>query len=291
MINRYRQDGQKLDVAGLNEITVLIDRTESELTEVALNEWRSGLEGPPHSHAEKDQIFYIVSGEGRILLDDIEHEVKPGSLLYVPAGLIHRSTTTSEEPLGYILYNIFLTTGKEGHATFKDHIDKVKLIRKMQAEKGISDVTGSEKSNKVEKEPKVFHDVMSGKKYDFGSNNTILLLDRTETSRFEFVVVEWPPNNKGTMVAHSEKEQTFYILSGNGKVTIGDETEEVKPGHIVFVPRNTPHTTESFDETLTYLCLNSIVTHPKDKSFEEMYNRIAPGRIDRWKSGTTEVGN
>ena len=61
MINRYRKDGQKLDVAGLNEITVLIDRTESELTEVALNEWRSGLEGPPHSHAEKDQIFYIVS--------------------------------------------------------------------------------------------------------------------------------------------------------------------------------------------------------------------------------------
>jgi mannose-6-phosphate isomerase-like protein (cupin superfamily) len=291
MINRYCKEGQKLDVAGLNEITVLIDRTESELTEVALNEWRSGLEGPPHSHAEKDQVFYIVSGEGKILLGDTEHDVKPGSLLYVPAGLIHRSTTTSKEPLGYILYNVFLTTSKEGHATFKDHIDKVKQIRKMQAEKGISDVDGSEQANKVEKDFKVIHDVMSGKKYDFGSNSTVLLLDRTETSRFEFVVVEWPPNNKGAMVAHSEKEQTFYILSGTGKVTIGEETEEVKPGHIVFVPRNTPHTTESFDETLTYLCLNSIVTHPKDKSFEEMYNRIAPGRMERWKSGSDQVGD
>ncbi len=290
MICRYYKEGQKLDVAGLNEITVLIDRTESELTEVALNEWRGGMVGPPHSHAEKDQIFYITSGEGKILLADTEHDVKPGSLMYVPAGLVHRSTTTSAEPLGYILYNIFLTTSKEGHATFKDHIDQVKMIRKMQAEKGFSEVTGSEKTNKVEKEEKIIHDVMSGKNYDFGSNKTILLLDRTETSRCEFVVVEWPPHNRGAMVAHKEKEQTFFILSGTGKVTVGDETMDVKPGHIVFVPRNTPHTTESGDETLTYLCLNSLVTSTRDKSFDEMYQRIADQRINRWKSGTSEVG-
>ncbi len=290
MICRYFKEGQKLDVAGLNEITVLIDRTESELTEIALNEWRSGLVGPPHSHTEKDQIFYITSGEGKILLGDDEHDVRPGSVVYVPAGLVHRSTTTSRERLGYILYNIFLTTGKEGHATFKDHIDQVKKIRKMQAEKGISDVYGSEKTNRIAHEPKIIHDITSGKTYDFGSNTTILLLDRTETSKCEFVVVNWPPHTKGAMVAHGEKEQTFFILSGSGKVTVGDETSDVKEGHIVFVPRNTPHTTESGDETLTYLCLNSIITSTKDESFEAMYNRIAPQRIDRWKSGSTDVG-
>ena len=41
MIHRYYKEGQKLDVAGLNQITVLLDRTETELTEIALNEWRA----------------------------------------------------------------------------------------------------------------------------------------------------------------------------------------------------------------------------------------------------------
>jgi hypothetical protein len=33
MIKRNYQQGEKLDVAGLNEITVLVDRSETELTE------------------------------------------------------------------------------------------------------------------------------------------------------------------------------------------------------------------------------------------------------------------
>ena len=156
MIHRYYKEGQKLDVAGLNQITVLLDRTETELTEIALNEWRAGLEGPPHAHAEKDQVFYIVSGEGRVIVGEEDYTVKPGCLVYVPAGLRHQSITTSDEPLGYILYNVFNSADKEGHATFADHIEKVKEIRKKQAESGESDVSGAEKSTIPTKKTKFF---------------------------------------------------------------------------------------------------------------------------------------
>ena len=37
MINRHFKNGQKLDVAGLNQMIVLLDRSETEMTEVALN--------------------------------------------------------------------------------------------------------------------------------------------------------------------------------------------------------------------------------------------------------------
>jgi mannose-6-phosphate isomerase-like protein (cupin superfamily) len=290
MIHRYYKEGQKLDVAGLNQITVLLDRTETELTEIALNEWRAGLEGPPHAHAEKDQVFYVVSGEGKVIVGEEEFMVKPGCLIYVPTGLQHQSITTSGEPLGYILYNVFNTGDKEGHSTFADHIEKVKQIRKKQAETGESDISGAEKAIIPTKKTKFYSNVMDGKKYDFGSNSTILLLDRTETNKFEFVLVQWPADSKGAMVAHKEKEQTFFILSGEGKVTIGVETEDVKPGDLIFIPRNVPHTTETGDTSLEYLCINSIVTDTQDSSFDEMYNRIAPGRLERWKSGSNEVG-
>jgi len=290
MIHRYYKEGQKLDVSGLNQITVLVDRSETELTEIGLNEWRAGLEGPPHQHAAKDQIFYIVSGDGVVSAGSNKYQVSPGSLVYLPAGILHKTEVKSEIPLGYILFNVFSSSDKEGHASFADHIKEVKEVRRSQADTGQSQVEGSEKEIKTDKNPKYFKTPFDGKVYDFGSNSTILLLDRTETNRFEFVVVRWPMGNKGAMVAHQEKEQTFFIISGSGKVTVGEETKNVRAGDVVFVPRNTPHTTEADAEELVYLCLNTIITETKDASFEEMYQRIAPGRIDRWKRGDDSIG-
>lgn len=290
MIHRFYKEGEILDVAGLNKITVLIDRSETELTEIGWNCWRAGLDGPPHKHDDKDQIFYITDGKGEVVLGDDRVDVQPGNAVYVPAGLVHQTVVKGSDTLCYILYNIFQKPEKEGHATFADHIEKVKQIRKQQAESGKAVGEGEAMVSKPTKGSKLIESVFDGKVYDFGSNTTILLLDRNETNRFEFVVVQWPPHNKGAMVAHKEKEQTFFILKGGGSVTVGEETKRVKPGDLVFVPRNTPHTTESFDETLSYLCLNSSPVEMGDASFDAMYNRITPGRIARWKSGSQEVG-
>jgi mannose-6-phosphate isomerase-like protein (cupin superfamily) len=277
-------------VAGLNQITVLVDRSETELTEVGLNEWRPNLDGPPHKHDDKDQIFYISSGEGLVKVGKEQHEVNKGCLVYVPAGIIHQTITTSGEPLCYILFNIFNNPEKEGHASFADHIEKVKHIRKQQAESGKTENLMEESQTLNAKKSRFLKNVTDGKKYEFGSNTTILLLDRTETNRSEFVLVEWPAGNKGAMVAHQEKEQTFFVLEGKGSVTIGNETEAVKPGDIIFVPRNIAHTTAAGKDTLKYLCLNSMITDTQDKTFEEMYDRISPDRIDRWKTGNTSIG-
>jgi len=289
MINRYFKEGEKLDVAGLNEVTVLIDRSETELTEVGHNCWRPNLDGPPHKHNDKDQVFYITSGVGKVKLGEESFKVKEGDLAYVPAGLVHQTITTGDEPLCYMLFNIFNSEEKEGHKSFKDHIEKVKQVRKQQAESGKSDVDGEGTLEEI-KNYKFIENIYSGNRYEFGSNYTILLLDRNETNRCELTVVGWPPGNKGAMVAHKEKEQTFFVLSGKGKVTIGNETETVEPGDTIFVPRNTPHTTESEKEELIYLCMNGLVNPESDQSFDSMYNRVAAKRMERWKTGSEEVG-
>jgi quercetin dioxygenase-like cupin family protein len=290
MIHRYYQKGKKLDVAGLNRITVLIDRSETELTEVGWNCWRSGLVGPPHKHDDKDQIFYVTSGSGLVRLGGDEREVEPGNAVYLPAGLVHQTITRGRDPLCYILFNIFNNPGKEGHATFADHIEKVKHIRRRQADSGRADVEGKILKSAQSKPARFFEDVFDHRTFDFGTNLTILLLDRTETNRCEFVVVEWPPKSRGSMKAHNEKEQTFFILRGHGTVTVGNETEAVKPGDLVFVPRNAPHASEAADEPLTYLCLNSIVIKSRGSGFKSVLKRFMPGRIARWASGSGQVG-
>jgi len=290
MICRHYTKGQRIDVAGLNEITVLIDRSEAQLTEVGLNTWRKGLEGPPHSHEAKEQIFYVTAGTGDVVVGNARYSVKPGSLVYVPPRVVHQTIVTGPEPLSYFLFNAFLDSSKEGHASFADHIEKVKEIRKQQADSQQPNVAGAAPGGITNRAGKLVEDIRAGRRFDFGSNSTILVLERTDTARAEVTLVSWPKGNKGAMVAHKDKEQTFFVHSGRGKVTVGDETSEVAPGDVVFIPWNTPHTSEAGNEELLYLCLNTIVTDTREGSFEEMYNRVAPGRIARWKSGSTAVG-
>ena len=41
---------------------------------------------------------------------------------------------------------------------------------------------------------------------------------------------------------HKETEEIYYILEGEGEMTIGDEISAVKSGDAVFIPRENPHT-------------------------------------------------
>lgn len=290
MICRHYQTGQRLDVAGLNVVTVLVDRSETQLTEVGWNCWRKGLEGPPHSHQAKEQIFYVTDGEGIVVVGPARHAVKPGSLIYVPPTVVHRTIVTGDAPLRYFLFNAFLDSRKEGHASFADHIEKVREVRRQQALLQQAAVAGADAPGKFDRPGKLVADIHAGRLFDFGSNTTRLILERNETVRAEVTLVSWPRGNRGAMVSHPEKEQTFFVLAGHGKVTISGETLPVGVGDVVFVPWKAPHTTEAGDETLTYLCLNTHVVETKERSFEEMYHRVAPGRIARWKSGDARVG-
>ncbi len=285
MICRNYKEGQKLDVAGLYEVTVIIDRSETELTEIGINLWRENFKGPPHKHEKKEQVFYVIKGNRSIKVGSNTYAVEPGNIVYI----IHQTITETKEPLTSFLYNAFENSNKEGHASFADHINKVKETRKAQAEKANNEgyPLASEENTHLEK---LIFSLDQNKKYDFGSNLTYLLLDRSESERVELTLVIWPEYQEGAHVTHKEIEQTFFILVGEGNVQVGEESQKVKPGDVVFIPRNTAHTTKTFSKELPYLCFNTIVSNNADKCYDEMYHRVAPARIERWKSGYKEVG-
>lgn len=285
MIIKNYNEGKILDVAGLNKITVLFDRAETEYTEVGLNEWRPHLDGPPHYHDEKDQAFYITSGVGIVKLGDEQHEVSEGCMCFVPAGVAHQTITTSAEPLCYLLFNIY---SSNENISFEQHIEKVRSVRKAQAETQSAGVGSSITEGK--RPAKFFRDINEGKKFDFGSSQSTLLVDRTESERMEILVNELPANLEGPTIAHPDKEQVFLILHGTGSITIGGETSDVKPGDVVFLPSDDSHSWKSGDEGLRYFCQSAFVEVPLDDSFEEMHARISPDRIRRSDLGSSALG-
>jgi len=56
----------------------------------------AGGEDPQHPHTE-DEVYYVVSGHGRIRVGDEDRAVRPGSVIYVKAHTEHRFHTIAEE--------------------------------------------------------------------------------------------------------------------------------------------------------------------------------------------------
>jgi mannose-6-phosphate isomerase-like protein (cupin superfamily) len=263
MICRYFEDGEKLNVADLNEITVLIDRSETVLTEVALNEWPASLNGPPHTHDLKEQIFFMLSGEGSIDIGGQTYTVRGGELLYIPAGVEHQTKSSAGGPLRYILFNAFSNSDKEGHASFADHINQVKNTRKQQAmsQKSLQN-SESEKESKPEKSRKTGKFISAiGIKQPPSSQVCFSspLLSIQETERSESHLVHCPPTISLPPSSFNDREQTWYILSGEATVTIDQETQSVGTGHVLFIPANAVHSVQAKKGDIYYLRFDTML--------------------------------
>jgi mannose-6-phosphate isomerase-like protein (cupin superfamily) len=44
-----------------------------------------------HYHAKTDEIYYIIDGEGKLVLDDEEIDVHKGIVVHVPRGVRHKA--------------------------------------------------------------------------------------------------------------------------------------------------------------------------------------------------------
>jgi mannose-6-phosphate isomerase-like protein (cupin superfamily) len=44
-----------------------------------------------HYHAQTDEVYYIIDGQGKMILDDVEIEVHKGVVVYVPRGVRHKA--------------------------------------------------------------------------------------------------------------------------------------------------------------------------------------------------------
>lgn len=231
MLARKLREGEQLDVAGLNTITVLVDRTEAEMTEIALNTWRAEMTGPPHFHNEKEQMFFIVTGTGQVRVAGETRAVGPNDLVFLPAGTEHQ-TMTGPGPVEYLLYNGFLSREREGHASFRDHIEKVKEVRKAQAERQTADVV--EQPDHPEGQGQW---VPTGNRWNEREPfvGAELLVSPGTTRRGEAWLLGVEPGEAHR--ADPVKEWLFLVLKGAGTARGEGEPLGVEPGMAVFVPR------------------------------------------------------
>jgi len=61
-------------------------------------------------------------------------------------------------------------------------------------------------------------------------------------------ISEWEPNSSGDIHTHSDWDEHFFILDGEGKMIVGDTIHNVSPNMVIQIPREVPHTVKDAGE-------------------------------------------
>lgn len=62
-------------------------------------EFPAGTLAATHTHADEEEIIYILSGTGGIIADGEEIPLKPGTAVFIPAGQPHQIRVDAEQAL------------------------------------------------------------------------------------------------------------------------------------------------------------------------------------------------
>jgi len=253
VIKRNCREGELLDVAGLNQITVLVDRSQTALTEVGLNVWPAGTKGPPHFHDGKEQIFFVTSGAGTVTVTGEVFSVQPGDLVYGPAGAMHRTLPAPEEDLAYLLFNAFEDSDKEGQASFAEHIAQAKSVRRKQADEAIA---GAEVDwKRTAKQGRFVRLVVDNDWPDSGHTTIETLLDLTDTHRSAAYLLRQNQTEPRVLKLARNAEATLFVLSGEAVITVGEDSYPVVADDVLFVPVDLSMVVATKSDNLAILCL------------------------------------
>ena len=105
MIVINRQRAAIINTPHGSEIRPLIDRTTSniELCSLAEEVLPAGASVGRHHHLKTEEIYYILSGTGRMTVGDESSMVEAGDAIFIPRGLTHTLENTGAEPIHLLL--------------------------------------------------------------------------------------------------------------------------------------------------------------------------------------------
>ena len=84
---------------------------ESEVLDTRIVKIASGKTNERHTHAH-ESIFYILEGEGKVIVDKTEIEVKKGDSVFVPRWCVHQTKNLGSSEMVILAITDFYLTGK-----------------------------------------------------------------------------------------------------------------------------------------------------------------------------------
>jgi len=80
----------------------------AESTYVLVQTYSPGGRHQPHSHADAEQVFVVLSGKGRMKIGDEIQHLEKGTVAYAPRNLEHSTENTGDKDLVMVLIGVNL---------------------------------------------------------------------------------------------------------------------------------------------------------------------------------------
>ncbi|MDR8394094.1 cupin domain-containing protein [Aliifodinibius sp. S!AR15-10] len=74
---------------------------------------------PAHSHPKSEELIYIITGTGKVMIEGEVGEVRPGSAILFEQGKIHMLRNTGDEEMKVICF-FAPATSVDNYKTFED---------------------------------------------------------------------------------------------------------------------------------------------------------------------------
>ncbi len=83
-----------------NRIMVTGDSCGAQQYSAGLFYVRPGARGHADKHPGMEELYYILAGKGKVMIDDTPHEIKAGDVVFIPDGCSHYLINEGDEDLG-----------------------------------------------------------------------------------------------------------------------------------------------------------------------------------------------
>jgi mannose-6-phosphate isomerase-like protein (cupin superfamily) len=103
---------------------LVVDRADSETSEVFVVVLEPGEAPPLHKHDDTEQVFYILEGEGilRIGSEKQEYAVRPTDVIRIPPTVLHSIQCIGKQPLRYVAVDCFVGGRPQAEPTWDAHV-------------------------------------------------------------------------------------------------------------------------------------------------------------------------
>jgi len=103
---------------------LVVDRADSQTSEVFLVVLEPGEAPPLHQHDDTEQVFYILEGQGTLRIGSEKKElaVRPADVVRVPPSILHSIQCTGAEPLRYLAIDCFVAGRPTAEPTWDSHV-------------------------------------------------------------------------------------------------------------------------------------------------------------------------
>ena len=110
---------------------LVVDRADSETSEVFIVILRPDEAPPLHKHDDTEQVFYILEGNGVLRTGRSEKRfaVCVGDVVRIPAKTLHSIQCTGKQSLRYLVVDCFIVGRPKNEPTWNRH---VKVLCKQQ---------------------------------------------------------------------------------------------------------------------------------------------------------------